>query len=370
MPTDNVDYAAAEGSIPVNALPFGVVTWGDSLTSGLEGYYDQAAYPEELGNLLVLPVVNDGVSGDTSTQCGVREGGVPTYATVAGGVIPAYGSVNVSFPKGYEPITIRGPAAGTPGTILGVHGIVTIDPTGTIYTFTATTPGNAVNAPGSPQFYVDTPYSNYIPIFWEGRDNYLEQPTILSDLAAQVATVPTGQNYLILGVTNVNRKVEWIGGIAYNVVVKLNAQLAAIYGSHFIDIRKVLVDSYNPALITDVSDYQHDEVPTSLRGVYIQSATLANAIGPSDTIVTLNTDIGVGVQGIITIDTGDIAENVVITAVNGNTYTVIRDFGGNNTSHAADAPIQSSDPVHLNAQGYQIVANAVAQYLSAYDVPK
>jgi lysophospholipase L1-like esterase len=60
----------------------------------------------------------------------------------------------------------------------------------------------------------------------------------------------------------------------------------------------------------------------------------------------------------------------VITAVNGSTITVQRDFGGNDTSHAAGAPIVLSDVVHLNAQGYQAVAKAVAQYLAAYELPQ
>jgi lysophospholipase L1-like esterase len=45
---------------------------------------------------------------------------------------------------------------------------------------------------------------------------------------------------------------------------------------------------------------------------------------------------------------------------------VVRNYGGLNTSHAAGAPVTETDAIHLNAQGYQVVANAVAQYLYAY----
>ena len=155
------------------------------------------------------------------------------------------------------------------------------------------------------------------------------------------------------------------------MIIAVNAQLASIYGSHYLDIRKVLVESYNPALITDISDYAHDEVPTSLRGIVFNNLTLVNAVGPSDTTFLVNSPnrSPFGTAGILTIDTGENAENVVITAVNGDTLTVQRNFGGNDTSHAAGAPIVLTDAVHLNAQGYQVVANAVAQYLAAYKIP-
>jgi lysophospholipase L1-like esterase len=67
---------------------------------------------------------------------------------------------------------------------------------------------------------------------------------------------------------------------------------------------------------------------------------------------------------ILTIDTGANAENVQITAYSGNTATVTRAFGGNNTSHAAGVAVTETDNVHLNAAGYQLVADAVAAYLT------
>jgi hypothetical protein len=371
-PADTTDYTAATSSISMNVSSFGVAAWGDSLTYGLDDPIDAEPYSTELGDLILLPVVNEGVRGNTSTQIGVRQGGIPTYATVSGEVIPASGGVTVTFPAGYEPVTPYGPTGGTSGTILGVHGLVTIDSTGTIFTFTRTTAGSAVNATASPQFIVDTPYAAYLPVFWEGRNNYLAGPQIISDLTAQVATIPSGQNYLVMSVINSNRQIEWIGGISYQVIIALNAKLASVYGSHYLDIRKMLVDSYNPNLVVDVSDYQHDEIPTSLRGIVFNNLTLVNAVGPSDTTFVVNSPnwSPFGTAGILTIDTGENAENVVITAVNGDTLTVQRNFGGNDTSHAAGAPIVLTDAVHLNSQGYQVVANAVAQYLAAYEIPQ
>jgi hypothetical protein len=364
-PADTADYTTAQASLTLTASSFGVAAWGDSLTYGEEGSFDKGAYPEALQSLLLLPVENLGVKGQTSTQIGVREGGVPTYATVAGGIIPATGGVTVTFPTGYEPVTIDGPAAGVSGTIQGVHGLVKLD--SGVYTFTPTTPGVPVSAPGSPQFVVDTPYASYLPVFWEGEDNYSQETQILSDIAAQVATVPSGQNYLVISIINENAQTEWIGGSDYKRIVAVNSQLAAIYGSHYLDIWTVLVDSYDPTSITDVSDYNHYEVPTSLRAIDAYT-TLVNPIGPADTTVTVQSRDDLAVGDILTIDTGANAENVAITAISGDTLTVLRDFGGVDTSHAAGASVTATEIVHLNAQGAQIVANAVAQYLSAYEV--
>lgn len=373
-PSDTVDYASASGSINMTASSFGVAAWGDSLTWGNQGSFDRGDYPSELQNLIQLSVVNMGVNGQSSTQIGVREGGVIADVEVEGGLIPASGGVTVTFPTcsasncpTYVPVSLEGPAGGVSGTILGIHGTVTIDATGTIYTFTRTTAGSAVSVSGTPPFVVDTPYANYIPIFWEGRNDFMWTVQILSDLAAQVATVPAGQNYLILSIINEQRQYEWIGQNGYEWLIPFNEELGTIYGSHYMDIRAVLVGSYDPTQATDVSDFQNGEVPTSLRAID-QEGTLASAIGPDDTSVTMKLqccDIP-GAGSIVKIDTGANAENVVVTAVSGSTMTVTRGFGGNQTSHLAGVPVIATEIVHLNAQGAQIVANAVAQYLSAY----
>jgi lysophospholipase L1-like esterase len=368
-PTDSADLTPAQTSISANVSSFGIVAWGDSLTYGNEGSFDVGNYPSELEPMLVLPVVNEGNRGDTSTQIGVREGGIPTYATVEGGVIPASGGVTVTFPQGYEPCTVKGPAGGTAGTILGVHGVVTYDSTSRSYTFTPSTAGVEVSAPGSPQFVVDTPYASYLPVFWEGRNDYNVEPWIVSDLAAQVATVPPGQNYLVLSLFTANRDIEWPGGPSYQFTVDDNAALAKIYGTHYLDIWTPLLNSYDPTQATDVTDYSRNEVPTSLHAVGFYTS-LGNSIGPADTNITVTSpNIQWVVGTFLVIDTGANAEGVLVTGVNGSTLTVQRNFSGNNTSHAAGTVIAGVDILHLNARGYQIVANLVAQYLYPYQVP-
>jgi len=323
-------------------------------------------YPTDLGDIIVLPVENRGVASQTSTEIGVREGGIPVNVSVADQLIPATGGVNITFDAGYAPVTAYNATTGVTGSIMGVHGLVTLNTASGVYTFTPTVAGDAVSATGTLPFVVDTPYAGYLPIFWEGRNNISQGAQILSDIAAQVSSVPSGQTYLVLSILNVNTPGEWIGGANYNVVVGLNNQLASIYGSHYADVRELLVSSYNSALVTDVSDFQHDEVPTSLRA--IQSfGTLGGSIGSTDTSFTVDNPTNLLVGGdILTIDTGENAENVLILNVSGNNVTVERNIGGVNTLHAAGAPITETDYIHLNAQGYQIVANAVGQFLAAY----
>jgi len=363
-PTELSNYEEVKVSAMLDVLPFGVAAWGDSLTVGDQGNIDQGSFPTELAELITLPVVNEAVNANTTTTIGIREGGIPTYATVTDGSIPATGSVDVTFPDGWAPVTSRGPAGGVGGTILGVHGVVTYD-AGT-YIFTRATPGSAVTAPGSPQFVVDTPYAAWIPIFWEGRNDSFDDSWIESDIAAQVAFVPPGQTYLVLSDINGNDPNEWAGGPWYTDIVSLDNQLGSIYGSHYLDIRKLLVNSYDPSQATDVADFNHDEPPTSLRAIFT-TATLANAIGPTDTVLTVeNATFSIQNDAVLTIGSGQNAENAYVVSVSGDTVTVERDLGGVNSAHEAGTPLSETDPLHLNTKGYQIVANAVAKFLSEY----
>lgn len=362
-PADSVSYTSAAQAILAPVTSFGVAAWGDSFTLGEQGETDRGQYPQDLRTRIVLKVRNLGVGHQTSTQIGVREGGVPTYATVTGGEIPASGGVTVTFPVGYEPVTAGGPPGGQPGTIAGVHGVVNLD--SGVYTFTRTNPGDPVSVAESTRFYVDTPCADWLPVFWEGRNNFTDPNQVLSDIAAQVATVPSYQTYLILSILNANAVPEQAGGNLYKQIIGLNSQLSSAYGPHYLDIRSVLVNSYDATQATDVTDFKNDEVPTSLRAILAQSS-LAADIGTSDTTIQLDSGDNLVAGEILTIDSGLTAENVVISSVNGSTVLVVRGFGGTQGPHDAGAPVVESDYLHLNAKGYQIVANSVAQFLAAY----
>lgn len=108
-------------------------------------------------------------------------------------------------------------------------------------------------------------YNHRLPtIIWAGRNNYSSPATVKSDIASMVASLGHSR-YLIVGITNADQAVEWSGGSDYAQIVQLNADLATLYGSRFIDIRSYLVSLYNPASAQDVIDHGHDVPPSSLR---------------------------------------------------------------------------------------------------------
>jgi len=358
------DIHLNQGSVDSNA----VVCWGDSMTAGNEGIVNQGEYPAILHQYIRHKVINEGVGGETSSQIGVRQGGIPTYVTVDGGVIPSRGGVTISFKRGYEPLT--SPRGSTRGSILGVEGTVTLSaalPNGT-FTFTRTSSGASVPATDTPQFIPDTPYAGYVSVFWEGRNNLLKTAVgpwgpdqIMSDLAAQVALVPQGKTYLVLSVLNENGPTERRGSTNYQTLMRLNDALATMYGEQYLDIRTILVNSYNASLPTDVSDFENDMPPTSL-GAICARGTLTSDIGKTDGTFSVNVTSGTlrGYSNLV-ID----GESIHVITVDGSRVTsAIRGFGGTAASHSAGTTATDYDGVHLNKDGDVIVATAVAAKLA------
>lgn len=350
--------------------PNTIVCWGDSMTEGNQGSADMGVYPSILQNQVGPQVVNQGIGGQTSSQIGVRQGAIPTYATVVGGSIPAQGGVTVTFATGYEPLTF--PTRTIRGSILGVEGDLTLSdflPAGK-FTFTPVPGSNTpVSVQGTPQFVVDTPYQTFLPVFWEGRNNLIATTKgpwgpaqIESDLAAQIATLPKGLNYLVLGILNMNYPLERKNGANYPILVSFNNALAATYGTRYLDVRTLLVNSYNPSSPVDVTDFQNDMIPTSL-GAISGEGTLVGSIGPTDQTFTLNMTNGslVAYHNLV-IDN----ENIRVLQVSGSTVTkCTRGYGGSMAPHSAGAAIAQHDPTHLNKEGYTIVASAVAKKLAS-----
>lgn len=105
-------------------------------------------------------------------------------------------------------------------------------------------------------------------IIWAGRNNYSFPTTVLADIASMVTNLWSQGNtnrYLVMSILNGSFAGEQRGGAGYAVITNLNAQLAALYGSNYIDVRSYLVSRYNPAIPQDVTDYNNDIPPSSLR---------------------------------------------------------------------------------------------------------
>jgi len=367
-PRSSIGGAAKLGKTFVQG-PTTIVCWGDSMTAGDDGITDFGSFPALLQTTIGPQVVNMGIGGQTSTQIGVRQGGVASYVTVQGGTIPAHGGVAVRFATGYEPVTL--PTRSLKGSIAGVEGTITLTgflPSGT-FTFTPVAGSHTpVTVNGNARFIPDTPYQSYLPVFWEGRNNLFSTAAgpwgpaqIESDLATQIASLPAGLNYIVMPVLNQNYAGERKGTANYAAVLSINSTLAATYGIHFLDIRSILVNSYNPSSPVDVTDYGYDMPPTSL-GAVSAEGTLAASIGITDTSFAVNVASGSlhPYQNLV-IDN----ESIRILAVNGSTVTsCTRGYGGIQASHSAGAAATLRDPTHLNKEGYAIVANAIKNKLA------
>jgi hypothetical protein len=112
----------------------------------------------------------------------------------------------------------------------------------------------------------DTTLHRYPTIIWISRD-ILSNATIKADIADMVAALGHN-NYLVLGLVNDHRGHEEKGDVRYNNIVKLNQELADLYGEHFMDIRTLLIAQYDQNNPQDVKDHALDVLPESLRDGY------------------------------------------------------------------------------------------------------
>lgn len=373
-PLNNTSTAASTWAGPLTVNPvysqnqstgLSLPMWGDSLTYGYEGIAaaglvtTPGSVSSFMRALSGMGVFNEGVGAQTSTQIGVRQGGVSTTATVSGGTIPACtalpcASATVTFTPGYEPVTASGPVNGLTGTISGVHGIVGYTgATGGNYTFTPLQIGPAVSV-SSATFVVDRPFASSPQIFSECRNNFESSSAVAqceSDLAAQVATVPAGQACVLNSLINANNSNEWNTGTLYTYITQINTWQAAETRCAYADSWDALIAAYNPNIATDVTDHSRGEVPTSLRAI-LAYGTLQTTLNSTDTTDTL-TWSGVGsisVGNVIVVD----AEGMLVTSL--SPVTVQRGYSGTQAAHSIGATLTSTDGTHLNANGYAIVA--------------
>ncbi len=110
----------------------------------------------------------------------------------------------------------------------------------------------------------DTAKFSRIVIIWAGRNNFSSPNTVKADIAAMVAAVTSGK-YLVLSVLNADVVDERVGGTYYSTITTLNADLATLYGSRYLDVRTRLIDIANLALAQDVTDRANGVPPSSLR---------------------------------------------------------------------------------------------------------
>jgi hypothetical protein len=107
----------------------------------------------------------------------------------------------------------------------------------------------------------------YNTVIWAGRNSFTNATQTKADIAAMVASLGH-KRYLVLSIPNGTS--EGNPSTAYTQITTLNADLAAIYGTRFFDVRAYLIASGLSALsITptaqDIIDVAADTTPASLR---------------------------------------------------------------------------------------------------------
>lgn len=127
------------------------------------------------------------------------------------------------------------------------------------------------------RFLADTTHNSGFVIIWAGRNNYTDPTTVKADIAAMIAALGHTR-YLVLSILNGEYTNEYSGQPGYVTMMQLNADLAALYPSNYLDVRSYLVSQFDPNNAQDVIDHGHDIVPSSLRIDTIHPTTAANVL--------------------------------------------------------------------------------------------
>tara|TARA_R110000868_G_scaffold391974_2_gene662442 strand:- start:314 stop:1324 length:1011 start_codon:yes stop_codon:yes gene_type:complete len=272
--------------------------WGDSLTQGNTSGVT-TPYPTALASLLAGRTVNNkGLSGRTSLQIGTAFGGVPSILTVTSNTIPASGAVtvtttengNFSSKANFSSINTIGILFGIPGTLNVAWNASTPELPGTS-TFTRTTAGSSTVIPNRTPFIRDTgDWESNTVIIWNGRNDIISaytDPTgysntvILANIQAMVDFLkPLRKRFVILTVTDQASEYAAAGGTAataFNQILALNYEIAKRWPRNYVDVRKILVNSYNSGSGPDVTAFSRDQVPPSLQsdGLHLNNAGYA-----------------------------------------------------------------------------------------------
>ena len=89
--TASFENHTAVATITINPAPT-INAWGDNLTAGVGAVSGQSDYPTQLGALLSRATANFGIAGQKSTQIAMREGGVASTLTIDGNSLAAGGT--------------------------------------------------------------------------------------------------------------------------------------------------------------------------------------------------------------------------------------------------------------------------------------
>ncbi|QQR40382.1 SGNH/GDSL hydrolase family protein [Devosia rhizoryzae] len=165
-----------------------------------------------------------------------------------------------------EPVNDQGPwsdgSRRIAGTLMGVDGDLGYDGTAN-FTFTRTSPGAAVSAPPASAFVPADAlaYRQHTAWIWVGRNNIADPDTVEADIAAMVQSL--GHSRYLVG-SILNGEGEAMGSDEFDMIASLNADLAAQYGTRFVDLRAALMAAHDDSA-GDLQDVATGVPPRSLR---------------------------------------------------------------------------------------------------------
>lgn len=260
----------------INGNERAVSAFGDSLTFGAGTGSPPNGWVEQIAVLMPeMSFRKFAVGGQVSSEIATRQGGFVNLVTLENNTIPASGSVNVVAQK-YRPITVNSAGAGQAnlkGTLYGVHGTLnaTYDSSGNMLTntFTRTSAGDSVYVDPESAFLLDSNDSEFdIQVLWPGRNDVyatdFEDRVLSAHAACGDHVKPLNKKIIRLSITNRTGTSEVKGSEAYNKIISVNKKIQSLYPRDYIDIRALLVRSYNPGIPQDVIDFNNDCPPSSL----------------------------------------------------------------------------------------------------------
>lgn len=255
---DGDDTTLLERVMATQSVSLGlpIASFGDSLT---EGYPDGVAWSVMLAARLGVDVTNNGIMGQRSIDIVARQGGAPSRITVTGNVATTAGVIVTA--RSANPMYYGGPTAmdgvvngnrcvlSTDGvvddygvrdgqlTLTAVDGPFPVPPGSAFY------PNQALIARNRTQFVGfgrnDIDWSGYkVPTLNPNGTNYIADPvatTLASHAAAEAYVVPFGGR-MLHGAVLLSLD-EYDGGARNPAPARaINAQLATLYGTRFVDL--------------------------------------------------------------------------------------------------------------------------------------
>lgn len=111
---------------------------------------------------------------------------------------------------------------------------------------------------------VNADYRSRINVFRAGRNNYTDPTTVKADIATMVATQTSGK-FIVLPILNSQAADNAIGQPAYNTIIQLNSDLAALYPNNYVDDRSALIALGAPGQpYADSVHYPLDQLSSTL----------------------------------------------------------------------------------------------------------